>query len=248
MQIVYIVYHIQAHAPTENSPQEEIDNFYEDLAKAHDSTPTEYIFSIGDFNAQIGIPEKCERSVTGEYGYGTRTARGTRLIHYAQEHNLKIINTMFNLKPKNRWTWISPDKNTKNEIDYIMTTKHRMISKYEVLPSFSFGSDHRLLRATIHLNTTKKSRRNFSNTSTKLKTPAEQELYLTNLYGFLPQLIEHHHNYNVEEFYQQITHYLKLSLKNIKGTHKNKVLSARALELMKERSELQNKSKLSKTD
>lgn len=239
---------IQAHAPTENSSQEEIDNFYEDLAKAHDTISTEYVFSIGDFNAQIGIPEKYERSATGEYGYGIRSARGTRLIQYAQEYNLKIINTMFKLKPKNRWTWISPDKNTRNEIDYIMTTKHHMISKYEVLPSFSFGSDHRLLRATIHLNSTKKSRRNFSNTSTKLKTLAEQETYLTNLNSFIPELIKNQNNYNVEEYYQQILHYIKISLKNIKGTHKNKILSAKALELMKERNELQNKPKLSVAD
>ncbi|XP_057329814.1 uncharacterized protein LOC130670428 [Microplitis mediator] len=239
---------IQAHSPTENSSQEEIDSFYEDLAKAHDSTSTGYVFSIGDFNAQIGIPKKYERSATGEYGYGIRSGRGTRLIQYAQEYNLKIINTMFKLKPKSRWTWISLDKNTRNEIDYIMTTKHHMISKYEVLPSFSFGSDHRLIRATIHLNSTKKSRRNFSNTSTKLKTLAEQEMYLTNLYSFIPELIENQNNYNVEEYYQKIMHYIKISLKSIKGTHKNKILSTKALELMKERSELQNKPKLSVTD
>ncbi|XP_057335067.1 uncharacterized protein LOC130673870 [Microplitis mediator] len=246
---------IQAHAPTENSSQEEIDSFYEDLAKAHHSTSTEYVVSMGDFNAQIGIPKKYKRSATGEYGYGIRSGRGTRLIQYAQEYNLKIINTMFKIKPKNRWTWISPDKNTRNEIDYIMTMKHHMISKYEVQPSFSFGSDHRLLRATILLNSTKKSRRNFSNTSTKLKTLAEQEMYLTNIYSFIPELIENQNNYNVEEYYQKIMRYIKISLKNIKGTqsvehkpHKNKILSAKALELMKDRSELQNKPKLSVTD
>lgn len=147
---------------------------------------------------------------------------------------------MFNLKPKNRWTWISPDKNARNEIDYIITTRHHMISKYEVLPSFSFGSDHRLLKATIHLNSSKKSRHNFSNTSTKLKILVEQEMYLTNLYSFIPKLIKNQNNYNAEEFYQQIMHYIKISLKNIKSTHKIKILSAKALELMKERSELQN--------
>lgn len=239
---------IQAYAPTENSSQEEIDRFYEDLAKAHDSISTEYIVSMGDFNAQIGTPKNYEYSTTGEHGYGTRSARGTRLIQYAQEYNLKIINTMFKQKPKNRWTWISPDRNTRNEIDYIMSTKYRMVSKYEVLQSFTFGTDHRLIRATINIKSIKKSRRNYSNTHKKLKTLAEQKMYLTNLNIFIPELIKTHHSYNVEEYYQQINYYVKLSLKDIKSTQKNKILSTKALDHMRERSILQNKPSLNKSD
>ncbi|XP_073960575.1 uncharacterized protein [Choristoneura fumiferana] len=239
---------IQAYAPTEKSSQEEIDNFYKDLEKAHDSTSTKNTISMGDFNAQIGTPKKYESSVTGKYGYGKRNVRGQRLIQYAQENNLKIINTMFKLKPKNRWTWISPDKNTKNEIDYIMTTKPHIISKYEVLSSFPFGSDHRLLRATIQLKQTRKSRRNFSNQSRKLKTADEQETYLKNLNSCIPELITTHSDYNVEDYYQKIVHCIKESLKNIEGAEKRKILSEKALELMKERSKLQNKHRLNKTD
>lgn len=129
---------IQAYAPTESSSQEDIDNFYEDLAKAHNSVSTKYIISMGDFNAQIGVPKTNECLVTGKYGYGNRSARGERLIQYAYEYNLKILNTMFNLKENNRWTWISPDKNTRNEIDYIMTSKPHLFTKYEVLSSVCY--------------------------------------------------------------------------------------------------------------
>ncbi|CAG4933715.1 unnamed protein product [Colias eurytheme] len=203
---------------------------------------------MGDFNAQIGTPEKYERPIVGEYGYGIRSARGTRLIQYAQEYNLKIINTMYKLKPKNRWTWISPNRNTRNEIDYIMTTKHRLITKYEVLPSFPFGSDHRLIRVTMDLKSKKKSRRNFSNLSNKLKTLPEQELYLSNLSKFIPDLLTAQNIYNAQEYYQEIIHYIKSSLSNIKVSQKNKILSEKALELMKQRSTLQNKPKLNKSD
>ncbi|CAG4935787.1 unnamed protein product [Colias eurytheme] len=129
-----------------------------------------------------------------------------------------------------------------------MTTKHRLITKYEVLPSFSFGSDHRLIRATIDLKSTKKSRRTFSNLSNKLKTLPEQELYLSNLSKFIPDLIMTQNIYNAQEYYQQIIHHIKSSLTNIKGLQKNKILSEKALELMKERCILQNKSKLNKSD
>lgn len=237
---------IQAYAPTENSSQEDIDNFYDDLEKAHDSTCTKYIISMGDFNAQIGTTKKYECSATGKYGHGIRSMRGERLIQYAQEYNLKIINTMFNLKPKNRWTWISPDRNTRNEIDYIMTTIPNIVSKYEVLSSFSFGSDHRLLRTTIHLKSTKKNRRNFCSVSTNLKSIAEQEIYLKNLKSYIPELITTYSNYKLEDYYEKIVKCIKESLKGIKRPKKSRILSVEVLELIKERSKLQNKSKLNK--
>ncbi|XP_026499843.1 craniofacial development protein 2-like [Vanessa tameamea] len=115
---------IQAHAPTEGSSQEDIDIFYDDLAKAHAPISTDNIISMGDFKAQIGKPKQYEHSVTGQYGYGARSTRGERLIQYAYENNLKITNTIFNLKKHRRWTWKSPDKNTKNEIDYIMAASN----------------------------------------------------------------------------------------------------------------------------
>nr|XP_026488042.1 craniofacial development protein 2-like [Vanessa tameamea] len=60
---------IQAYVPTDSSSQEDIDNFYEDLAKAHDSTSSKYIISMGDFNSQIGLPKAHEISALGKYGY-----------------------------------------------------------------------------------------------------------------------------------------------------------------------------------
>lgn len=76
---------IQAHAPTEGSSQEDIDTFYEDLAKAHDSISTDNIVSMGDFNAQTEKPKQHEHPVTGQYDHGTRSIRGERLIQYAYE-------------------------------------------------------------------------------------------------------------------------------------------------------------------
>ena len=218
------------------------------MAKAHDTVSTKYVISMGDYNAQIGVPKDHEYSVFGEYGYGIRSSRGERLIQYAQEYNLKIINTMFKLKPKNRWTWISPDKNTKNEIDYIMTTKPHLFTNYKVLTSLPFGSDHRLLRATIHLKPKRKCRRGFSNATNKLKTTNEQEAYLENLRNYVSELITTHKNYKAEDYYQKIADSILKSLKVTNGTKKSTILSAEALKLMKERSLLQNKSKLNRTE
>ena len=150
---------IQAYAPTECSTQEDLDIFYKDLEKAHDLISTHYIIAMGDFNAQVGKPNDYENKVAGFHGFGNRSKRGEKFIQYVSEQNLKIVNTMFKLKANRRWTWISPDKNTKKEIDYITTSTPKLFSNYEVLNSFSFGTDHRLLRATLCLSVKKEQKK-----------------------------------------------------------------------------------------
>lgn len=241
---------IQSYAPIERSTQEDIDIYYRDLAKAHEMLPKNYIISMGDFNAQIGKPKSYENKVTGKYGYGKRSKRGERLIQYAYEHNLKVLNTMFKRKEKNCWTWISPDKNTKNEIDYILTTVPHLFSKYEVLSSFKFASDHRIIRATLNLTFRKKSRRHFSNLPATLKTSDEQKLYLTHLSQFIPSLIETHESCTSNEYCQKIENSITESLKNVKKQRnpKSKILSEKAIKLIEERSTLQNKHMLTKNE
>ncbi|KAI8423983.1 hypothetical protein MSG28_002642 [Choristoneura fumiferana] len=207
---------IQAYAPTESSTQEEIDKFYNDLEKAHNMISTQYIIAMGDFNAQIGKPKSYENKVAGIYGFGKRSKRGERLMQYVYEHNLKIINTMFKSKANRRWTWISPDKNTRKEIDYITTTKPKLFSKYELINSFSFGTDHRLLRATLSLSTKKQGRRNFTSPRNSLKSLEEIEMYLKKLNEFLPDLIENHERYTVTEYYKKIENCILTSLRNKK--------------------------------
>ncbi len=52
--------------------------------------------------------------------------------------NVKIMNTQFQKKAGRRWTWRSPDGNTKNELDYIMTDKPSMVTEvaFEDIPVF----------------------------------------------------------------------------------------------------------------
>ena len=47
----------------------------------------------------------------------------------------------------------SPDGNTKNEIDYIMTDKPRMVTDVTVLNRVNVGSDRRMVMGSITLNT-----------------------------------------------------------------------------------------------
>lgn len=69
---------------------------------------------------------------------------------------------MYKMKRDKKWTWISPDKRTKNEIDLILTNKPKQIENVEVLNNITYSSEHKLLRATITLKITRKKLINFN--------------------------------------------------------------------------------------
>lgn len=50
-----------------------------------------------------------------------------------------------------RWTWKSPDGNTRNEIDHLLTNNIRIIKNNTVLTDFSFSSDHRPVKVLVDL-------------------------------------------------------------------------------------------------
>ncbi len=58
---------------------------------------------------------------------------GVTLVEWATSKNLKIMNPQFQKKAGRRWTWRSPDGNTKNEIDYIITDKPSMVTDVTVI-------------------------------------------------------------------------------------------------------------------
>ncbi|CAF4764531.1 unnamed protein product [Pieris macdunnoughi] len=104
---------------------------------------------MGDFNAKIGMPGPYEREIMGKYGYGTRNLRGERLIQYANEYKLSVMKTFFKKKQSRKWTWISPDQRTKNEIDFILSNNPKSITNMEIFGIVNFPSHHRMLRCCL---------------------------------------------------------------------------------------------------
>ncbi len=56
----------------------------------------------------------------GKYGFGVSNKNGDRLVEFGSKNNLKIANTFFRKNIQLKWTWQSPDPNTKNEIDHYL--------------------------------------------------------------------------------------------------------------------------------
>ena len=116
-------------------------------------TKTHYTIVMGDVNAKVGGQTNTSERATGCFGLGQRNERGDTLVEWATSKNFKIMNTQFQKKAGRRWTWRSPDGNTKNEIDYIMTDKPSMVTDVTVLNRVNIGSDHRMVMGSITLNT-----------------------------------------------------------------------------------------------
>lgn len=70
------------------------------------------------------------------------------------------MNPLFE-KNQIRWTWRSPNYETFNEIDYIMADKHQNVKNGEAMNQDNFGSDHRMVRCRVQIDTKRERRRLF---------------------------------------------------------------------------------------
>ena len=75
---------IQVYAPTSNTEEAEVQQFYEDLQDLLELTPKkDVLFIIGDWNAKVGSQET--PGVTGRFGLRMWNEAGQRLIDFCQE-------------------------------------------------------------------------------------------------------------------------------------------------------------------
>ena len=113
---------ILVYAPTSNTEEAEVEQFYEDLQELLELTPQkDVLFIIGDWNAKVGSQETPRE--TGKFGLGMWNEAGQRLIQFCQEHALVIANTLFQQHKKRLYTWTSPDGQHRNLIDYILCSQ-----------------------------------------------------------------------------------------------------------------------------
>ena len=85
---------IQAYAPSSNTEEAEVEQFYEDLQDLLEQTPQKYVlFIIRDWNVKVESRET--PGVTGKFGLEVQKEAGQRLIKFSQENSLAIENTHF---------------------------------------------------------------------------------------------------------------------------------------------------------
>ena len=143
---------IQVYAPTSNTEEAEVEQFYEELQDLLELTPKkDVLFIIGDWNAKVGSQET--PGVTGKFGLGMRKEAGQRLIQFCQENALVTANTLFQQHKRRLYTWTSPDGQHQNHIDYILCSQRwrSCMQSAKTRPGADCSSDHELFIAKFRL-------------------------------------------------------------------------------------------------
>jgi len=149
---------IQAYAPTSYSEEAEVEWFYEDLQDLLELTPKkDVLFLTGDWSAEVG--SQIWHGVTGKFGFGVLNEAGQWLREFCQENAQVIANTLFQQQKRRLYTWVSPDGQHRNQIDYILCSQRwrSSIQSAKTRLGADCGSDHELLIAKLRL---KESREN----------------------------------------------------------------------------------------
>ena len=139
---------INVYAPTEDTDESIVDDFYDQLQAVCDKTPKyDIIITLGDFNAKLGK----EVEFHGLFGknslHESTSNNGLRVAQYAAANSLKVVSTWFPRKNIHKGTWVIPGTNQTNQIDHVLVSK-RWASDIEQVRTFrgaSGDSDHYLV-------------------------------------------------------------------------------------------------------
>ena len=226
---------IQVYAPTSTSSDEELETFYEEVTQALDHQKAQQTIIMGDFNAKIG---EGNESCLGKFAKGSRNDRGDDLVNYCLTNDLQVANTFFQKKLSRKWTWRSPNFETLNEIDYIITSKISNVRNIEVINKVK-GSDHRMVRGTLQIDLQMERKRLFHS---KNKPTRINQLLKNEFQSDLEEKFQQIQTItDVEELNNHIVEVLTKTTENYKETQDqniNKKLSQSTLDLMKKRKEL----------
>ncbi|XP_072376061.1 uncharacterized protein [Diabrotica undecimpunctata] len=218
---------ILIYAPTSTHTDEEMEEFYEHLTESMTYRNTTYTTIMGDFNAKMSKKLEENENCIGEFGHGVRNerGRGDLLVNYLENNKLFAMNSFFKKTPHGKWTWMSPDGNTKNEIDYILTNKQKEHFRRR------HSNKLNLYWKRVHPEKLKENREQNQN---KLRTA--EELKLTDL--------------NLDQLNKAITEeLLKTSLEVApEKSDKKSKLSAISLDMLQQRGSLLQENKRNTTE
>jgi endonuclease/exonuclease/phosphatase family metal-dependent hydrolase len=102
------------------------DSFYDKLGHVFDKFPKYHIkILLGDFNAKVGREDTFKPTIGNEILHKISTENGVRVVNFATSKNLGLKSTMFPHRNIHKYTQMSPDGKTKNQIDHILVDRRR---------------------------------------------------------------------------------------------------------------------------
>ncbi|CAH8530029.1 unnamed protein product [Schistosoma rodhaini] len=145
---------IQCYVPTNDSNDDDKDQFYERLQSIiAKCSRKDLTILMGDLNAKVGVDNTGYEDVIGRHGLGETNENGERLANLCAFNKLVIGGTIFPRKRIHKTTWISPDHTTENQIDHICINKkfRRSMEDVRTRRGADIASDHHLVVAKMRL-------------------------------------------------------------------------------------------------
>ena len=236
---------IQCYAPTNDSDEEDKEDFYSRLQTIVQDRPRRNIIIVmGDFNAKIGSNNKGYEEVMGQQGLGEMNDNGERFADLCATSNLVIGGSFFHHRRIHKATWVSPDLSTENQIDHVCIGKkfRRSLQDVRVRRGADAASDHHLLVARMKL----KLKRNWTGgtnqrqryNTTLLKDPTKLEEFkisLSNKFQVLHELLEEE---TINRKWQGVKDAVSSTCQEVLGPKKHSVkewISTESLKLIEKR-------------
>ena len=179
----------------------------------------------------------------GQYGLGTRNARGERLVEFCVNNRLVITNTFFKNPKRRIYTWKQPGDINRYQIDFILVKERfrNQVKDCKCFPGADIDSDHNLVVMKCELKFKKLEK---SNTKPrldlkKLKEERIQEQYARKTEEVIKEIDE-----DINEEWGAIKLSLENASKVVIGKEERKVkkpwITEEILELMEERRKRKN--------
>ena len=89
---------------------------------------------LGDFNAKVGRENIFKPTIGNDSLHQYNNDNGVRIVNFAMSKNLVVKSTMFPHQNIHKCTWTSPDGQTHNQIDHILTDRrfdHNRRTKFQ---------------------------------------------------------------------------------------------------------------------
>ena len=148
---------IQVYAPQQGRPAAEKEEFYRLMQQTMDEMKYQQNTVIcGDLNGHIGRNRVGYKNIIGAHSIGERNVEGQRILDFATANNLSVMNTYFQHRDSQKWTWYRYNHQVqaytqKSMIDMYMTNNKALFLDVKSVPSCSMDADHRLVMANIRM-------------------------------------------------------------------------------------------------
>ena len=142
---------VSVYTPQVGRPEKEKEKFWQMLDECIGKVSEEELLVIGgDLNGHVGKERNGFEEVMGIYGYGMRNEAGTSILEFCQGRKLRVVNTMFKKKEKQKVTYKSGGDET--QVDYMLTRVSEdkmLVENCKVIPGEECLTQHRLMCSDI---------------------------------------------------------------------------------------------------